>query len=635
VAAGTKALNWRNITNLEYSSRAYLGCAARWGLLANSQRILLGPNFGLGHVAATGLVYFDVGVGCVRRSEKVRGRVYPALRSIAAGAVVLAVLLSPLAADAKSKTGLLRLKSQAQSTIAAQSKAPLLIVVSIKKQRVRVFDINGEITSSRISTGKPGHDTPMGVFSILEKNVYHVSNIYSGASMPYQERITWSGIALHAGIVPGYRASHGCIRLPYSFARKLYGLTKIGNRVIVSYDDPEPIAFESPKLFEPLPLDDATAMTSETSRPQLIAVNDQGDDNSTSDAPQGWPRLIGVSPALLRAVAEMPKDPQRRPTTRNEADQIMQEKLDHARAGVKTAQTALEAAADKVKSTVKDFDDASQKFEAARRTIEPFRAAVKTAEAQQKDAMKAFETYMSSGGKTSSAGSRTDAKADDAGDDRERDLEDALLDLTIAADNARNEAAQNEMSFAEVQATYSAAQTLRDSAADAFRDAQTDLSSAKASLTDANKEMRRRSKPIAVLVSLRAQRIYVRQGFEPLLEAPIAVDPLVHKVGTHVFTAMRYGSDPNTFDWRLVSAQTPKPGQPFDQGKKKRRTISAQGRTLDIQMANEALDAFTIPDEILQTITELARPGSSLIVSDRELPLNENGSGTEFVVLTR
>jgi hypothetical protein len=551
---------------------------------------------------------------------------------------VLGLLTVPSSANAKPKTGILRLKSQAASTRAAESSAPLLIVVSIKKQHVRVFDINGEVASSRISSGKPGHDTPTGVFSILEKNVYHVSNIYSGASMPYQERITWSGIALHAGDVPGFRASHGCIRLPYSFARKLFGLTKLGNRVVVSYDDPEPIPFESSNLFKPLPLEDAMALKSDSSRPQLIAVNDRTDDNSATDAPQGLPRLIGVSPALLRAVAEMPKDPQRRPMTRNEADQIMQEKLDRARAAVKTAEATLASADDKTKSTAKEFADASQNFEAARRSIEPLKAAVKSAEARQQDAMKAFEAYMSGGPDSakSNAPSPQAPTADTSGD-RESDLEDALLDLTIEADKARADAAANDMSFAEVQTTYSSAETGRDDAVDAFRDAQTDLTSAKATLADANREMRLRSKPISVLVSLRAQRIYVRQGTEPLLEAPIAVAPLQHKVGTHVFTAMRYGTaDPNTFDWRLVSAQTPTPGQAFDDGKrKKRRTVSAQGQALDVQMAAEALDTFKIPDDILQTITELARPGSSLIVSDRELPLHENGSGTEFVVLTR
>jgi L,D-transpeptidase catalytic domain len=567
----------------------------------------------------------------VRRSEKIGGRISPKVRSAAVCALIFSVIAAPLSADAKQRNGFLRLKSQAQSTVVAQSNSPLLIVVSIRKQRVRVYDINGEVTSSRISSGKPGHDTPMGVFSILEKNVYHQSNIYSGASMPYQERITWSGIALHAGDVPGYRASHGCIRLPYSFARKLFGLTKIGNRVVVSYDDPEPLPFQSAKLFKPLPLEDATAMKSDPTKPQLIAVNDRADDGSTTDALQGVPRLIGVSPALLRAVADMPKDPQRRPTTRTEADQIVQEKLDRARAAVKTAEAALSATDEKAKAAANDFTEVGQKFEAARRVIEPFRTGLAAAEGRQKDAIGAFEAYMLDA-KGSSAAS---PQADDDSKDRESELEETLLDSTIEADKARADAAANEMSFAEVQAAYSAAQIARDDTLDAFRDAQSDLASAQATLTEANKAMRIRSKPIAVLVSLRAQRIYVRQGFEPLLEAPIAVAPLKHKVGTHVFTAMRYGTDPNTFDWRLVSAQTPLPGQPVDEGKRKRRTASAQGATLDAQMANEALDAFTIPDDIRQTITELARPGSSLIVSDRELPLNENGSGTEFVVLTR
>lgn len=565
----------------------------------------------------------------MRRAENVSGRILTALRSFAIYSIAAAVAAYPFAADAKSKTGLLRLQSQAAASVAAQSKSPLLIVVSIKKQRVRVFDTNGEIASSKISSGKPGHDTPTGVFSILEKNVYHVSNIYSGASMPYQERITWSGIAFHAGDLPGYRASHGCIRLPYSFARKLFGLTAIGNRVVVSYDDPDPIAFDSPKLFKPLPLDDATAMQGGLAKPQLIAVNDRPDDHSAADA---GVRLIGISPALLRAVADMPKDLQRRPTTRAEADQIMQEKLERARAAVKTAEAALASADEKAKQTAKDFDDVNQKFEAARQAVEPLRAAVKSAEAQQAAAMKAFEAYMSDGADTG----KTASGDDNADGDRESNLEDALLDATIEADRARADAAANELSFAGVQGAFSSSQSARDGAADALRDAQSDLTSAKTALTDVNKEMRLRSKPIAVLISLRAQRIYVRQGFEPLLEAPIEVAPLKHKVGTHVFTAMNYGTDPNTFDWRLVSAQTPSPGQAFEDGnRKRRRTALAQGRDLDVQMANEALNSFIIPDEIQQTISELARPGSSLIVSDRELPLHENGSGTEFVVLTR
>jgi len=562
------------------------------------------------------------------------------LRSIATGAFVLSIFLSSSAVDAKSRSSILKnLKSPGPGAVITPPSSPLLLVVSIKKQKIRVYDADGEITSSRISSGMPGFDTPTGVFSVLEKNVYHTSNIYAGASMPYMERLTWSGIALHAGVVPGFRASHGCVRLPFAFAKKLFGLTKIGTRAVITTEEVEPIAFDSPKLFKPLPADEVSALKSEQAKPAQIAVNsNQADDGSASDAQQGLPLFIGVSPALIRAVADMPRDLQRRPATRAEADQIMQEKLNRARASLKTAQAALAAAQEKVATTVKDFEATSARYEMARRSVAPVKEALAAAEARQQDAIKAFEAYMSGSAPQPKmvADLRSSGSDVDGSFDRESVLEDTLLDLTIEADAARARAAQSEMSFAEVQAAYSAAQTARDRAAEALRDAQTDLTSAKASLADADREMRLRSKPISVLVSLRAQRLYIRQGFDPLLEAPIEVAPLPHKVGTHVFTAMRYGADPNTFDWRLVSAQTPLPGHPFDDGKKKKsKTATAHGRANNVQMATEALNAFTIPDDVLQTITELARPGASLIISDRELPAHENGGGTEFVVLTR
>lgn len=546
------------------------------------------------------------------------------LRATAAIAVALAVVAAPVA-SARQKT-----PKTPTAISAPRSDSPLILIASIKKQRLRVYDANGEIATSRISSGRPGFATPTGVFSILEKNVQHRSNIYSGAEMPYMERITWSGIALHAGVVPGYRASHGCIRLPLSFARTLYGLTKIGNRVVVTADDAEPIVFSSPKLFKPLPLDDKTALKLGAAEQSRVAVNDKPDETTTDAMPE-LPLLIGISPALARAVADMPRDPQRRPTTRVEADQMIQERIARLQAALKAADMAQTAAAAKVDETAKEFAKADAQLQIAQRTTEPLRAAVKNAELKQQDAIRAFETYMS--GSTRDASSTSN----DAGN-REAALESAVLETTRNADAARTDAAKNELSFAEVQARFSAAKAARDIAASALRDAETDLMSAKRELADANKEIRLRSKPISVLVSLRAQRIYVRQGTEPVLEAPIAIAPLSGPLGTHVFTAMRYGSDPNTFDWRLVSAQVPAAGKTFLDDALKRRDRdgpSPQGDALSVRMATAALSAFTIPDDILSMISERARPGASLIVSDRELPLHENGSGTEFVVLTK
>ncbi len=111
---------------------------------------------------------------------------------------------------------------------------PLIIAVSIGNQHVTVYDDGNPIASSSVSTGMPGHPTPMGVFSVIQKDRYHHSNIYSGAPMPYMQRITWSGVALHLGVVPGHPASHGCIRLPDAMAQRLWGMTQLGVRVIVS-----------------------------------------------------------------------------------------------------------------------------------------------------------------------------------------------------------------------------------------------------------------------------------------------------------------------------------------------------------------------------------------------------------------
>ncbi|WP_338112476.1 L,D-transpeptidase family protein [Sphingomicrobium nitratireducens] len=108
------------------------------------------------------------------------------------------------------------------------------IVVDLSEQKAFVTKGGILVGVSTISSGKPGHETPTGTFEILEKNVEHYSNLYDDASMPYMQRLTWDGVALHAGRIPGYPASHGCIRLPHEFAEQLFGETGIGTRVTVT-----------------------------------------------------------------------------------------------------------------------------------------------------------------------------------------------------------------------------------------------------------------------------------------------------------------------------------------------------------------------------------------------------------------
>jgi hypothetical protein len=112
--------------------------------------------------------------------------------------------------------------------------SPVRVVISLPQQRAYVFEGGELLATSAVSTGKRGHETPVGTFRILEKQVHHRSNKYSNAPMPFMERLTMSGIALHAGHLPGYPASHGCIRFPFGFARKLYGITNTATRVTIT-----------------------------------------------------------------------------------------------------------------------------------------------------------------------------------------------------------------------------------------------------------------------------------------------------------------------------------------------------------------------------------------------------------------
>ncbi len=132
-------------------------------------------------------------------------------------------------------------------------KGPLQVIISIADQQLSLYDNGALIAHSPVSTGVQGHPTPLGVFSVISKERWHRSNIYSAAPMPYMQRITWSGIALHAGVLPGHPASHGCIRLPNDFAIRLYQLTKRGTRVIIARDDVQPVEITNPRLFVPKP----------------------------------------------------------------------------------------------------------------------------------------------------------------------------------------------------------------------------------------------------------------------------------------------------------------------------------------------------------------------------------------------
>jgi uncharacterized protein YjbI with pentapeptide repeats/lipoprotein-anchoring transpeptidase ErfK/SrfK/peptidoglycan hydrolase-like protein with peptidoglycan-binding domain len=186
----------------------------------------------------------------------------------------------------------LRVKDETETPPATAAPAnvdPLMIVISLGQQRVEIYRGTELVTNAKISSGKPGYDTRTGVFSILEKRRYHHSNLFSGAPMPWMQRMTWTGTALHAGIVPGYPASHGCVRLPFSFAPKLFQMTNVGENVVVAQSRVVPKPVEHPNLFQ-----------SAAAKPQVslaLAAHDKLATDAGAATPLRSPEQAGLDAA--------------------------------------------------------------------------------------------------------------------------------------------------------------------------------------------------------------------------------------------------------------------------------------------------------------------------------------------------
>jgi peptidoglycan hydrolase-like protein with peptidoglycan-binding domain len=204
--------------------------------------------------------------------------------------------------------GLLSATALVHPALAAEART-LQIVVSTDRQSLAVYDGDQVVATSKVSTGKQGHSTPNGIFSILEKERFHASNIYSNSPMPFMQRLTWSGIALHeSGYVPNYPASHGCVRMPKAFAQKLYQMTAPGMHVVITNQPlvPQPIehatlfhppaAMTDAPLFSGLELRPTNAAFPSTSEPVQVATN----DTASLPVPPAPPRLSLADRAPLK-----------------------------------------------------------------------------------------------------------------------------------------------------------------------------------------------------------------------------------------------------------------------------------------------------------------------------------------------
>lgn len=227
-------------------------------------------------------------------------------------ALLTTTLADPAAAalDRKSR----RHESEKKDRAGKIPPGQLQIVITIGTQRVAVYSDGVLAARSVVATGVPGHPTPTGIFSVIGKERYHASNIYSGAPMPFMQRITWSGVALHLGVVPGRPASHGCIRLTPEFAQTLWTTTRIGARVIIVRDEVAPVEISHPLLFEPRPAvakapPDSTVKTADAA---TVATDAKPASPAEAQAEQKPPELKGTIDAAKPA----------EPAPGNDADEL-------------------------------------------------------------------------------------------------------------------------------------------------------------------------------------------------------------------------------------------------------------------------------------------------------------------------
>ncbi len=300
--------------------------------------------------------------------------------TLAATAALTAVTVAPPANAGDNQA---RFARTSDATAPRDAGQPIMAIVSIKRQQVTIYDAYGWTQRAPVSTGTTGRETPSGVFSVVEKDKDHHSNLYDDASMPNMERITWSGVALHGGPLPGYAASHGCVRMPYGFAEKLFDKTQIGMRVIIAPNDAEPVEFSDPALFVP----NAEALAAVPARAEKLA-------REAADAAIVADEAKGAATVAVRAAALMPVSLRKLEALKTRADAALAfaEKV-LAAAGTDQAKVRAEDVKQKAAAEVADLatqlDTAEAGAKAKLDAAKAAQVAAKVAEADKADTAKA------------------------------------------------------------------------------------------------------------------------------------------------------------------------------------------------------------------------------------------------------
>ncbi len=469
----------------------------------------------------------------------------------------------------------------------AKPVGPITVAISIENQTLKLYDQNGLFAESPVSTGMRGHSTPMGVFSIIQKNKYHRSNIYSGAPMPYMQRITWSGIALHAGALPGYPASHGCIRMPMNFAMRMWGWTRMGARVVITPGEISPADISHPLLVARKPeVKPVAAATAPEKHAESTPRSDRASivDAAAHEKPQL--RLTSLEEGQpIRTADASGTLPQR-----NDAGGVVvAQRWDAGRDGSPAPEDKNEGARDVGKDALKD----GAKDGAAAATND--------------------------GANADGAAKDDPAKADSNSGDKPADAKPDDRKTEAPADAAK-------------EAAVDAPKIEKDQARATDPVIPADVTPPHEGSAEFVGPVKPRSGHIAVLVSGKENKIFVRQNFEPWFEAPVTIAASDRPLGTHVFTVRADRADADALRWSVVSL--PAPARSEDAPRRKRGEPVVAKMPVQPSSPTEALDRLTISDDVMVRIASALAPGGSITVSDRGLG-DETGRGTDFIVPLR
>ena len=535
-----------------------------------------------------------------------------------AAIVLAAAAIDPALAGKKQKPA----KAPEEPVVHVDLKEPMIVVVSIGQQKVDVYRGTTLVTSSAVSTGTSAHPTFIGAFSIMQKARWHHSNIYSNAPMPWMNRLTWSGTAMHAGIVPGYPASHGCIRLTYAFAPKFFQMSSIGDNVITSRGRPKPTPIEHGALFQPLPPPALPMVEKEASLSPLERIS----------TPIPAMAAAAASPVIL-AKAEMPTtvDSEAHPKVEEKAAPSDEGLAKDADAEAASAMTAIEDNAAETESDpyrVHAITPEMGKSQERLAAPDPAPAAESAAEDKSADkpvvaapavpesvAPKPAPAPVEIAAATPdlpppAAAAKLNAGVDAASVQAAEPRSDKPLRMLLTRRTNRDRIIGMQTIFASLG--YLPQQDFDGTLGKATITAIKAFQKANGMTENGvvNEDLVKKVYEVAGKGEPPAGHLYVRQDYDDVFDLPVSFRNPEEPLGTHVYIALNFAPGETKIRWVTLDV------------------TDGAGPAVP-------LDRLEIPEDVRQKISERLTPGSTFIVADTSINSAGLPKGGDFVVLAR